>query len=198
MLGDFNRLQQVVTNLLTNAVKFTPSGGSIEVWLEAVREGGLALIQVKDTGKGIKREFLPHIFEYFRQEDSSTTRQFGGLGLGLAIVSNIVEMHNGTVTADSAGEGQGATFSIKLPIIPSPILLDDSNLVPEPGNIEGVKILIVDDEPDTREFMRVLLEISGADVTVATSALDALTKLIESPPDVLISDLGMPEMDGYQ
>ncbi len=198
VLGDFNRLQQVVTNLLTNAVKFTPSGGSIEVWLEAVREGGLALIQVKDTGKGIKREFLPHIFEYFRQEDSSTTRQFGGLGLGLAIVSNIVEMHNGTVTADSAGEGQGATFSIKLPIIPSPILLDDSNLVPEPGNIEGVKILIVDDEPDTREFMRVLLEISGADVTVATSALDALTKLIESPPDVLISDLGMPEMDGYQ
>ncbi len=209
VLGDFNRLQQVVTNLLTNAVKFTPNGGTIEVRLEAVEEGdgeiggqggqgGLALIQVKDTGKGINPEFLPHIFEYFRQEDSSTTRQFGGLGLGLAIVSNIVEMHNGTVTADSAGEGQGATFSIKLPIIPTPILLDDSNLLQGPGNIEGVKILIVDDEPDTREFMRVLLEINGADVIAATSALDALTKLIESPADILISDLGMPEMDGYQ
>jgi PAS domain S-box-containing protein len=205
VLGDFNRLQQVVTNLLTNAVKFTPSGGTIQVsllsshsQLPTPNSPNYAQVIVKDTGKGINPEFLPHIFEYFRQEDSSTTRQFGGLGLGLAIVSNIVEMHNGTVTADSLGEGQGATFTIALPIIPLPILLDNSNSPQGLGNIEGMRILIVDDEPDTREFMRVLLEINGADVTVATSALDALNKLIESPPEILISDLGMPEMDGYQ
>jgi PAS domain S-box-containing protein len=211
VLGDFNRLQQVVTNLLTNGVKFTPNGGTVQVILSSSygikgampcaptpHSPNYAQIIVKDTGKGISPEFLPHIFEYFRQEDSSTTRQFGGLGLGLAIVSNIVEMHNGTITAGSPGEGQGATFTIKLPIIPSPILLDNSKSTPGLGNVEGIRVLIVDDEADTREFMRVLLEIHGADVTVATSALDALNKLIDSPPEILISDLGMPEMDGYQ
>ena len=197
--GDINRLQQVVGNLLTNAVKFTPNGGIVEVSL-SVRNSQLipyAQIQVKDTGKGIDPEFLPHVFEHFRQADSSTTRNFGGLGLGLAIVRHLVELHSGTVTAESSGVGQGATFTVNLPLISSPGFVAsnlNSQVIP---SLEGVKILIVDDEIDTREFLAFLLQQYGALVTVAASAEGALDIWMQTKPDILLSDLGMPLMDGY-
>ncbi|MFN6489667.1 MAG: PAS domain S-box protein [Nostoc sp. DedQUE03] len=196
--GDAARLQQVVWNLLTNAVKFTPNGGQVTIELRQL--DGLAQIRVIDTGKGINPQFLPHVFEYFRQEDGSTTRKFGGLGLGLAIVQQIVEMHGGTVTAESQGENQGATFTIQLPImqqaraIPSePIHTQIEAEVP----LNGVQILLVDDEPDTRKFQAFVLEQCGANVTAVASGLEALQALEQFTPDVLVSDIGMAQMDGY-
>ena len=196
--GDVARLQQVVWNLLTNAVKFTPNGG--QVTIELRQFDGLAQIQVIDTGKGINPRFLPHVFEYFRQEDGSTTRKFGGLGLGLAIVRQIVEMHGGRVTAESQGENQGATFIIQLPLMQQaraiasePIPTQTEAEVP----LDGVQILLVDDEPDTREFQAFVLSQSGANVTAVASGLEALQALEQFTPDVLVSDIGMPEMDGY-
>jgi PAS domain S-box-containing protein len=196
--GDAARLQQVVWNLLTNAVKFTPNGGQVTVELTQAKR--LAQIRVIDTGIGIKAQFLPHVFEYFRQEDGSTTRRFGGLGLGLAIVRQIVEMHGGTVKAESRGENQGATFIVQLPTA-----LQLAPSVPEPTRIQtdlkapldNIQILLVDDEPDTREFQTFLLEQSGAKVTAVASGLEALQVLDRSVADVLVSDLGMPDMDGY-
>lgn len=196
--GDAARLQQVVWNLLTNAVKFTPNSGQVTVELRQL--DGLAQIRVIDTGKGINPEFLPHVFEYFRQEDSSTTRKFGGLGLGLAIVRQIVEMHGGTVTAESQGENQGATFIMQLPVMQQatsitsePIHTQTQAEVP----LDGVQILLVDDEPDTREFQAFVLEQSGANVTAVASGLEALQALEQFTPHVLVSDIGMAEMDGY-
>ncbi|MHC5716589.1 MAG: PAS domain S-box protein [Nostoc sp.] len=196
--GDVARLQQVVWNLLTNAVKFTPNSGQVTVELRQL--DGLAQIRVIDTGKGINTQFLPHVFEYFRQEDGSTTRKFGGLGLGLAIVRQIVEMHGGTVTAESQGENQGATLIIQLPLMQQatsiasdPIHTQTEAEVP----LDGVQILLVDDEPDTREFQAFLLSQSGANVTAVASGLEALQALEQFTPDVLVSDIGMPEMDGY-
>lgn len=221
--GDFYRLQQVVGNLLNNAVKFTPSGGRIEVRLSVVKEEAgetgeamttlspsspsspstlgtqnLAVIQVIDTGSGISPEFLPHVFEYFRQADSSTTRQFGGLGLGLAIVHHLVQLHNGRVAAYSAGKGQGATFTIKLPLMETPKVVepDNSQAVACP-NLEGLKILIVDDDADTREFLSFLLEQYKAKTVVVSSANEAYAAMKQTQPDLLLSDLGMPEVDGY-
>jgi PAS domain S-box-containing protein len=215
--GDANRLQQVVWNLLSNAVKFTPSGGQIEVCLGQVEmeegEGFLstsssfstyAQIQVIDTGQGINPEFLPHVFDYFRQADSSTTRQFGGLGLGLAIVRHLVELHGGTVKADSLGHGMGATFTVRLPLLRS----EKDRKMRKWGEIDSLptaplqpftqlRILIVDDEVDMRDLLRFILEEQGATVIVAASATEALQHLSESVPDILISDIGMPEMDGY-
>lgn len=226
VLGDANRLQQVVSNLLSNAVKFTPNGGKVEVRLSAVTEVGekarghrapsrgehsplpgapfapkplpYAQITVKDTGKGICPEFLPHVFDYFRQADSSTTRKFGGLGLGLAIVRYLVELHGGTASADSPGEGQGATFRVQLP------LLQKTEAYPaakgcdcDIPNLEGKRILIVDDDADTREVLSFLFQESGAIATVAADVNEALTAFNQSPPDILLSDLGMPELDGY-
>jgi CheY-like chemotaxis protein/two-component sensor histidine kinase len=200
--GDYYRLQQVVGNLLSNAVKFTPPNGSVEVSLSSSGElaSHSALIQVKDTGQGISTEFLPHVFEYFRQADSSRTRKFGGLGLGLAIVRNLVELHGGTVTAASPGEGQGAIFTVKLPV------MKESRGDEETGGgrgklnslaIAGLRILIVDDDADTREFLHFFLQQNGALTTVAASVTEALAVIVNTIPDVLISDLGMPEMDGY-
>ncbi|MDZ8070342.1 MAG: YlcI/YnfO family protein [Nostoc sp. DedQUE08] len=198
--GDVARLQQVMWNLLTNAVKFTPNSGQVTIKLRQL--DGLAQIRVIDTGKGINPQFLPHVFEYFRQEDGSTTRKFGGLGLGLAIVRQIVEMHGGTVTAESPGENQGATFIIQLPLIQQaraklnasePIYTQTEAEVP----LDGVKILLVDDEPDTREFQAFVLSQSGANVTAVASGLEALQALDQFSFDVLVSDIGMPEMDGY-
>ncbi|BAZ15208.1 multi-sensor hybrid histidine kinase [Calothrix sp. NIES-4071] len=198
--GDVNRLQQVVVNLLTNAVKFTPNEGQVEVSLSIFNpqfSTPCAQIQVRDTGKGINPEFLPYVFEHFRQADSSTTRNFGGLGLGLAIVRHLVELHGGTVTAQSQGEGHGATFTVNLPLI-SPAYNVPSNLQPQSEpSLEGIKILIVDDESDTRELLAFVLEQYGANVTVAASASDALNIFQQCQPNILLSDLGMPLMDGY-
>jgi CheY-like chemotaxis protein len=194
--GDAGRLQQVVWNLLTNAVKFTSTGGRVDIRLE--RTGSQAQITITDTGKGIPPDFLPYVFEQFRQESSATTRRFGGLGLGLAIVRYLVELHGGTVQADSQGEGMGATFTVKLPLMPhQPITQPD----PKPSefslNLQGTRILVVDDDDSTREFLAFLLELHGANVTATATAGEALTTLTQFQPDVLLSDIGMPDVDGY-
>ncbi|MBW4600748.1 MAG: PAS domain S-box protein [Calothrix sp. FI2-JRJ7] len=198
--GDSTRLQQILWNLLSNAVKFTPSGGKIEIRLEQVSTD--AQIQVKDTGKGITPEFLPHVFEYFRQEDSTTTRKFGGLGLGLAIVRYFTELHGGTVKAESPGEGLGATFTFSLPISKNEnggktdetVSASD---VAEASPLAKKRILVVDDEADMRELIFTILQQTGAEIKVTASAFEALEALDIFKPDVLISDIGMPEMDGY-
>ncbi|HEY9764020.1 MAG TPA: PAS domain S-box protein [Trichocoleus sp.] len=198
--GDTARLQQIVWNLLSNSVKFTPAGGQIEMSLEQVDDQ--VQIQVKDTGKGISRDFLPHVFEYFRQEDGSTTRQFGGLGLGLAIVRYLTEMHGGTVMVESPGEGLGSTFTVRIPrmIMPRRIGAADSPASTArltPLALKDIHILVAEDEADTREFITFMLEQTGATVTAVPSAKAALATLEQTLPDVLISDIGMPEMDGY-
>lgn len=222
VLGDSGRLQQVIWNLLTNAVKFTPHGGKVEVRLFRVGNGEedkgdkadkednqkteelhsllstpYSLLQISDTGKGINPEFLPHVFDYFRQENSATTRAFGGLGLGLAIVHHLVELHGGRVCAESLGENQGATFTVMLPLMPvdTQINLDDeqSNCSVD---LKNLRILVVDDQADMREFLGFLLEEYGAQVTIAKSADEALSTLAQFSPNLLISDIGMPEMDG--
>ncbi|ODG96308.1 hypothetical protein A4S05_19065 [Nostoc sp. KVJ20] len=197
VLGDSSRLQQIVWNLLSNAVKFTPMGGRVDIRLSLCSNSNSALIQVSDTGKGIDPNFLPYVFEYFRQENSSTTRKFGGLGLGLAIVRHLVELHGGTVQVESGGEDQGATFTVRLPLIQNQLEIrqDSSNSEPS-SNLNGVKILVVDDDTDTREFIAFLLKQYGANVTAVTSADEALAALAQSLPDILLSDIGMPEVDG--
>lgn len=201
VLGDGDRLQQVMWNLLSNAVKFTPTEGRVEVRLEQV--GLEAQIQVIDTGKGIMLEFLPYVFDYFRQADAKTTRIFGGLGLGLAIVRHLVELHGGTVQAESLGEGQGATFTVRLPLLKNSELRVESGEASQPELntddtlLTGVQILLVDDQADVREFFSFALEQYGATVTVAESASEALEILVQSKPDILLSDIGMPLMDGY-
>lgn len=195
--GDANRFQQVIWNLLSNAVKFTPAQGHVEIRLEKV--GAYAQIQVIDTGKGINSDFLPYVFEYFRQADSTTTRQFGGLGLGLAIVRHLVELHGGLIFAESPGEGLGATFSVRFPLmasVQSPTLDKPQDLVDT--ELTGVQILVVDDEADARELVAFILEQYGAQVTVAASAQEALAVLDRSVPKILLSDIGMPETNGYQ
>lgn len=196
VLGDPSRLQQVIWNLVSNAIKFTPSGGQVEIRLERV--GTQAQIQVSDTGKGIEPEFLPHVFDYFRQADNSATRTFGGLGLGLAIVRQIVELHGGTVQAESEGDDKGATFTVLLPI--SSVVSDISNDkgLPEASpNLQGVKVLFVDDEVDTRDLIVSALEEYGASVYAVASGSDALNAFAVQKPNILLSDIGMPEMDGY-
>ncbi|KQU80947.1 MULTISPECIES: PAS domain S-box protein [unclassified Rhizobacter] len=207
VLGDSGRLQQVVWNLLTNAIKFTPDGGQVQVDLKRV--GPRAELTVSDTGIGIPASFLPHVFDRFSQNDSSTTRAFGGLGLGLAICRQLVELHGGTIKAASAGEGLGATFVVDLPMAhvqleaeaaqceppamqPAPA---DSQALPRLG---GVHAFILDDEADARELLRRVFEDQGAQVTVFASAHDALAALQQSRPAVIVSDIGMPTMDGYQ
>jgi PAS domain S-box-containing protein len=194
--GDPSRLQQVVWNLLSNAVKFTPDGGRVEVRLDRI--GSQAQIQVIDTGKGISPDFLPHVFEYFRQADSTTTRVFGGLGLGLAIVRHLVELHGGAVWAESAGEGQGATFTVRLPLSAIQPEINQDNRQPDSTiDLSDLKLLVVDDEVDSREFVAFVLEQYGAVVTAVASAGEALEALALEKPDLLLSDIGMPEMDGY-
>jgi PAS domain S-box-containing protein len=196
VVGDTNRLQQVIWNLLSNAVKFTPSGGRIEVRLE--QAGTHAQIQVKDTGKGIHPEFLPHVFDYFRQEDGSTTRQFGGLGLGLAIVRQLVELHGGSVWAESLGPNLGATFVVRLPLnqIDQAPASEIKN-AEAAADLIGICVLVVDDDADMRELASFILTQAGAQVTIAASAAEALLLLSQSVPDLLLCDIGMPEMNGY-
>ncbi len=199
VMGDPNRLQQVFWNLLSNAVKFTPPGGRVQICLESI--DAHIQIQVMDTGKGIDPNFLAHVFDYFRQADSATTRKFGGLGLGLAIVRQLVELHGGRVFADSAGEGEGATFTVQLPALQTELITSDSHSEGEMdsnlGNLQGIKILVVDDDLDSRDFICFVLEEEGAEVISVSSAMEALQSLPESKADVLLSDIGMPEMDGY-
>ncbi|AFY36455.1 ATP-binding protein [Calothrix sp. PCC 7507] len=195
-MGDSNRLQQVLWNLLTNAVKFTPAGGEVHIKLESV--GTYAQIQVSDTGKGINPDFLPYVFDTFRQADSATTRQFGGLGLGLAIVRHIVEMHGGTVSVASLGEGQGATFTVQLPLmINTPEVKPNDTPVADTLDLSGFHILVVDDEEDTRELLVFIMEQCGAQVNAASSATQAWGLLQQLQPDVLVCDIAMPEKDGY-
>lgn len=196
VLGDSGRLQQVVWNLVSNAVKFTSPEGRVDIRLESFDD--CAQIQVSDTGKGISPDFLPYVFESFRQADNATTRQFGGLGLGLAIVRQIVELHGGTVQAASLGEGQGATFTIRLPLMPQqPQMLQEIRQAEPAPNLQGVKVLVVDDIADIREYVAFVLEQEGATVTSVSSAAEALSALTQVQPDVLVSDIGMAEVDGY-
>ncbi|MBE9181756.1 PAS domain S-box protein [Oculatella sp. LEGE 06141] len=194
--GDATRLQQVVWNMLSNAIKFTPNGGQVEIHLNRV--GHLAELTVRDTGRGIHPDFLPYIFESFRQEDASITRKHGGLGLGLAIVRQLVEAHGGTVTADSAGEGLGATFTVYLPLLNTePALQPREELPPQNLDLTGIRVLTVDDDPDARELITILLIQYGAEVLAVASASEVLANLTSFQPDVLVSDIGMPNMDGY-
>ena len=202
--GDPGRLQQIVWNLLSNAVKFTPKGGKVEVLVERVNSH--LEITVNDSGFGIKPEFLPHVFERFRQADASTTRQYGGLGLGLSIVKQLVELHGGNVRAKSAGEGLGATFIVSLPLAAvhgdekreHPTSRNRPALECEDINLDELRVLVVDDEPDARELIKRVLLQCNAKVTTAASAAEGLKILQAEKPDVIVSDIGMPEKDGYQ
>ncbi len=207
VLGDAERLQQIVWNLLSNAIKFTPKLGRVQVYLQRINSH--VEIVVADTGQGISAEFLPHVFERFRQADGSTTRSFGGLGLGLAIVRQLVEVHGGTVHAESSGEGQGTTFTVKLPLLAvGPTTIEPERVHPALGGrvpficsprLDGLRILIVDDDADMRDLLTYTLEVCGAEVRVATSANEAISLLTTSltPMHILISDIGMPDEDGY-
>jgi PAS domain S-box-containing protein len=194
--GDPGRLEQVVTNLLSNAIKFTPAGGRIEV-VER-RNGSRVEIVVRDTGTGIGADFLPFVFDRFRQADASPTRQHRGLGLGLALVKFLVEQHGGEIRAESAGEGQGATFTVTLPLLAK---RQDPEHAPSPiharGTLGGIRALVVDDEEDARTLVRHILEDCQAFVATASSTTEALEQLPRVRPDVLICDIGMPELDGY-
>jgi signal transduction histidine kinase len=197
--GDFARLQQIVCNLLSNAIKFTPSGGKVDVCL--AHRNGEAEISVSDSGQGIKPEFLPLVFDRFRQEDGSISRRHGGLGLGLAIVRHLVELHAGSVEAFSAGEGKGSRFVVRLPTRLGVAKGGPSEeVVASPTTssmLAGVRLLVVDDEAGARDLIANVLQGYGAEVCLAESGQAALTKLFEQRPHVLVADLGMPGMDGY-
>jgi CheY-like chemotaxis protein/two-component sensor histidine kinase len=203
--GDADRLQQIVWNLLTNAVKFTPKGGRIQVKLQRIDSH--VEIVVSDSGVGISKEFLPYVFDRFRQADASTTRVHGGLGLGLSIVHQLVDLHGGTVAVESEGEGKGATFTIMLPFVgvisqkesesANPAQREDILSFDGLPSLEGLKVLVVDDEEDTRELIGEVLKECGSEVIITRSAAEALEALELHRPDILISDLGMPDEDGY-
>jgi CheY-like chemotaxis protein len=201
--GDAGRLQQVLWNLMSNAVKFTPSGGRVRI---ALRERGSHVeIEVTDTGKGIEPRFLPHVFEPFRQADGGTTRSTGGLGLGLAIVKHIVELHGGAVEAMSEGMGRGSSFTVRLPV---PAVRPASRVTGRntaitggatdvgPPQLTGLHVLVVEDDVDAREMLRTVLEASGAEVTTEGTVGDALRAIERDVPDVLLSDIGMAEESG--
>ena len=201
IVGDPDRLQQVIVNLLSNAVKFTDVGGSIEVRLDI--SDTEACLVVKDTGRGIDSAFLPHVFERFRQGDASSTRRHGGLGLGLALVRDLVELHGGSVSAQSAGEGKGATFTVRLPTMAVASVGDDGARVAGPGPraLAGIRVLLIEDEPDSRDLARAALTRFGAMVSAASSSAEAVNVLLsatpETMPQVVVSDIGMPVEDGY-
>lgn len=201
--GDADRLQQVFWNLLSNAIKFTPDEGIIEVTVKTANS--TVEIQIKDSGQGIKPEFLPYVFERFRQADSSYTRQIGGLGLGLAIVRHLVELHGGSVNVESAGENQGAVFTVVLPIADQSKFVTDENqkesempVSDAMKNPKILKILLVEDDEDSREMLKIMFEQSGMEITGVSSAAEAVEALPKIKPDVLISDIGLPNEDGYQ
>ncbi|MBE9012222.1 response regulator, partial [Pseudanabaenaceae cyanobacterium LEGE 13415] len=197
--GDPNRLQQVMFNLLTNAIKFTPPEGQVTIVLE--HSSKFAKISVTDTGKGIHPDFLPYVFERFRQEESGTTRHFGGLGLGLAIVSHLVELHRGKIEAQSEGIDRGATFTVTLPLARSEaevFVPEATPTIPDIRFLKDKTILIVEDDADARELLQYILESEQAKVLITNSAQDAIAHLQTSTPDLILSDVSMPEMDGYR
>lgn len=209
VLGDPVRLQQVIWNLLNNATKFTPKGARVQVLLERVNSH--VEISVIDNGAGIAPDFLPHLFERFRQADASTTRQHGGLGLGLAIVRQLVELHGGTVRAKSPGTGQGAAFMVSLPLMlmhadehaparqhPTAAAATATKMQQDMPRLDGVRVLVVDDERDARRLMKRFLEVRGASVSTAGSVQEAIAALGQDVPDVILSDIGMPVQDGYE
>ncbi|HEX8723636.1 MAG TPA: hybrid sensor histidine kinase/response regulator [Pyrinomonadaceae bacterium] len=203
--GDPDRLQQVVWNLLSNAIKFTPKGGEVGVRVE--RDGSDVCVRVSDTGQGIAPEFLPHVFERFRQQDGSTTREHGGLGLGLAIVRHLVEQHGGRVSAESGGDQHGSTFTFSLPVAAVKVPPEERESAASSASqatpaeaaraLDGVRVLVVDDQPDARELLSLVLGRAGAQVSTASSAAEALEALRLREVDVLVSDIGMPVADGY-
>ena len=204
--GDADRLQQIVWNLLTNAVKFTPKSGRIHVRVQRINSH--VEIVVSDSGVGISKEFLPYVFDRFRQADASSTRIHGGLGLGLSIVRQLVDLHGGSVSVQSEGQGKGATFTITLPFVAViSNQKEDESVHPTQSeeilsfeglpSLQGLKVLVVDDEADTRELLGEVLKECGSEVIVARSAAEALAALEQHKPDILISDLGMPDEDGY-
>ena len=207
--GDPDRLQQIVWNLLSNAVKFTPRGGRVEVWIGRV--GDSLHIRVSDTGQGISRDFLPHVFERFRQQDGTSRRLQGGLGLGLAIVKELVELHGGTVHAESPGEDQGTTITVALPL---PTAASESRdvdtgapegsrperawTVSDRAALKGVRLLVVEDDADSRGMLVLVFERSGAKVTAAASAEEAMEAMRRATPDLLVCDIGLPGQDGLE
>jgi PAS domain S-box-containing protein len=204
--GDADRLQQIVWNLLTNAVKFTPKGGRIQVKVQRIDSH--VEVVVSDSGIGIKKEFLPYVFDRFRQADATTTRVHGGLGLGLSIVHQLVDLHGGSVSVQSEGEGKGATFTISLPFVGVISSVPDAGsdqqtqsdeIITLEGlpSLQGLKVLVVDDEADTRELIGEVLKECGSEVITSRSVAEALVALEQHKPDILISDLGMPDEDGY-
>jgi signal transduction histidine kinase/ActR/RegA family two-component response regulator len=201
--GDANRMQQVVWNLVSNALAFTPEGGRIDVSL--TQDAGRAVIAVRDTGRGIAPQFLPQMFQRFRQADSTSTRSHGGLGLGLAIVRHLVEIHHGTVKAESPGEGLGAVFTVTLPLLvdhaaspPAHVAQVAEEVVPATGHVlQGIRVLVVDDDADTCELLTTVLGHYGAEVTAASSVSEALAAVECRWPEVLVSDIAMPGEDGY-
>jgi CheY-like chemotaxis protein/two-component sensor histidine kinase len=200
--GDAERLQQVFLNLLTNAVKFTPDGGKVDIGLR--RAGSNVQIDVRDTGQGINPQFLPYVFERFRQADSTYTRRIGGLGLGLAIVRHLVELHGGTVSAHSEGKDQGSVFTITLPIADSKRFTPVANgsrpteISSELGKkVNGMSILLVEDDKDSRDMLEMVLSIYGVKVQSAETVAEAVAKLRTLRPDVLVSDIGLPREEGY-
>jgi PAS domain S-box-containing protein len=198
MIADPTRIQQVLWNLLTNAVKFTPKGGTVQV--SARRSSSQVQISVQDSGEGIDPQFLPHIFEPFRQAESPQTRVHGGLGLGLSIVRYIVEAHGGTVSAESEGRGKGAAFTVNFPIRAvqeAPVRLPSSSAFPAKGRLRGVSVVLVDDDAESRKLVTVVLRAAGASVMVFDSAIEALACVDERQPDVVLTDIAMPGMDGY-
>ena len=212
VLGDSNRLQQVVWNLLSNAVKFTPKNGRIEIALQRVNSE--VQVSVGDSGEGISSEFLPYVFDRFSQGDGKTTRPHSGLGLGLAIVRQLVELHGGTVNAQSDGPGHGATFKLRLPVLSLKSVPDSKSSASDftrtratvtdglsiecPPRLDGVRVLVVDDDSDTRQMLKAVLSECQADVITAASAAEAIKEIERQKPDVLVSDLGMPDQDGYE
>jgi signal transduction histidine kinase/ActR/RegA family two-component response regulator len=199
MNADPDRLRQVLTNLISNAIKFTPDKGQIDVSVECAAQQ--VRVSVTDTGCGIDRAFLPYVFERFRQADSSSTRRQGGLGIGLAIVRHIVELHGGSVRADSPGVGMGSVFAITLPLneaeTGNPVADDRPDPAAEPANIDGVRVLVLDDQADAREMLKRVLQNANADVTTAGTATEALDLVPLIRPDVIVSDIAMPDQDGY-
>jgi len=204
--GDPDRLQQIIWNLLTNAIKFTPKGGRVQVWSQRIASH--VEITISDTGQGINSELLPHVFDRFRQYDSSSTRTHGGLGLGLSIVRQLVELHGGTVTVESPGAGEGTTFKVILPLMSvhhelldvemTQPLIESHTLSHQQASLNELRVLVVDDESDARELIAAVLTGRGAEVVTLGSASEALEEMERQRFDVLVSDIGMPEMDGYE